>query len=235
MNAPFAVRADDAALIVSFPAPARVLSWAVLNGGFCYADHVINHHVRNDDALFCAQPARWLELAALELGLRGKVIAMATAVEMRNLVQVAFSGRGCEVTCFATVGCGNALSVGDPASVATDETMPTPLHTINVILTVLPGLSDLAMVEAIQIATEGRVRALYEARIRSSLSNLAATGTGTDCIAIVSLDKENSAYCGKHTQLGELIGLAAYTAVKNGLAQAAAVNGTDPRGSSHDE
>jgi adenosylcobinamide amidohydrolase len=92
--------------------------------------------------------------------------------------------------------------------------MPAPIHTINMILTIRPGLSDQAMVEAIQIATEGRVRALYEAGIRSSVSNLPATGTGTDCIAIVSLDKGNCSYCGKHTQLGELIGLAAYTAVK---------------------
>ena len=234
MNSPFAVRADHAALIVSFPAPARVLSWAVLNGGFCYADHVMNHHVRNDDPLFCAQPAQWLEQAALELGLRGKVVAMATAVEMKNLAQIAFSGGGCDVTCFATVGCGNALSVGDPASVATDQTIPAPLHTINMILTVRPGLADAVLVEAIQIATEGRVRALYEARIRSSLSDLAATGTGTDCIAVVSLGAERAPYCGKHTQLGELIGLAAYTAVKNGLAQAAPTNGTDPRGNSHD-
>lgn len=234
MNSHFAVRADHAALILSFPAPARALSWAVVNGGFFYADHVINHHVRNDDALFCAQPARWLEQAALEFGLRGKVIAMATAVEMKNLVQVAFAGGGCEITCFATVGCGNALSVGDPASVATDQTMPAPLHTINMILTIQPGLSDAAMVEAIQIATEGRVRALYEAPIRSSVSNLAATGTGTDSIAVVSLGADRAPYCGKHTQLGELIGRAAYTAVKNGLAQAAALNGSEPGGNSHD-
>jgi adenosylcobinamide amidohydrolase len=86
------------------------------------------------------------------------------------------------------------------------------------ILTVQPGLSDEAMVEGVQIATEGRVRALYEAGVQSSLSNLAATGTGTDCIAVVSLGGERVRYCGKHTQLGELIGRAAYTAVSKGIA-----------------
>ncbi len=68
------------------------------------------------------------------------------------------------------------------------------------ILTVQPGLSDEAMVEAIQIATEGRVRALYEAGIQSSASNLLATGTGTDCIAIVSLNAARKTYCGKYTK-----------------------------------
>jgi adenosylcobinamide amidohydrolase len=216
MNAPF-IRADQDAFILSFSAPARTLSWAVVNGGFCYADHVINHHVGNNTR-FCAQPSLWLERAALGLRLQGKVVAMATAVEMKHMVRVSMSGGGAEVTCFATVGCANALSVGDPCSVALGEQAPASLHTINIILTVQPGLTDKAMVEAIQIATEGRVRALYEAGIQSSVSGLNATGTGTDCIAIVSLDSGDAPYCGKHTQLGELIGLAAYTAVERGIA-----------------
>ncbi|MGH7875657.1 MAG: adenosylcobinamide amidohydrolase, partial [Candidatus Binatia bacterium] len=220
MNESFAVRADQDALIVSFPEPVRALSWAVLNGGFCQADHVINHHIRGDDARFCNDPQRWLEQAAARMDLQGKVVAMATAVEMKDLVQISLSGRGNEVTCLATVGCGNALSVGDPALAEAAEAAPAPLHTINMILAVLPGLTEQAMVEAIQIATEGRVRALYEAGIRSSASGLAATGTGTDCIAIVSLDNGRTAYCGKHTQVGELIGRAAYIAVKTGLEQA---------------
>jgi adenosylcobinamide amidohydrolase len=85
------------------------------------------------------------------------------------------------------------------------------------ILTVQPGLVDEAMVEAVQIATEGRVRALYEKGIKSSRSGLLATGTGTDCIAVVSLGDNPVRYCGKHTQMGELIGMAAYSAVKKGL------------------
>ena len=43
------------------------------------------------------------------------------------------------------------------------------------------------MVEAVQIVTEGRVRALYEKDIKSCRSDLPATGTGTDCVAIISL------------------------------------------------
>ena len=71
---------------------------------------------------------------------------------------------------------------------------------------------------SVETSLTGRVRALYEAGIQSSLSHLAATGTGTDCIAVVSLGAERERYCGKHTQLGELIGQAAYTAVGKGIA-----------------
>ena len=94
----------------------------------------------------------------MELGLRGKVVAMATAVQMENLSQASLSGTGAEVTCFATVGCGNALSAGDPASVMPERAAHPALHTINIITVVEPGLSEAAMVEAVQIATEGRVR-----------------------------------------------------------------------------
>jgi adenosylcobinamide hydrolase len=217
MNSTFSVRQERDALIVSFSSPARTLSWAVLNGGFCNARHVINHHVDGNDALFCAQPGPWLERAALALKLQGNVVGMATAVEMRDTVQVSLTGGGARITCFTTVGCGNALSVGDPAAVTIEQPM-TALHTINMILTVEPGLADAAMVEAVQIATEGRVRALYEKGIRSCQSGLLATGTGTDCLAVVSAGAGVEPYCGKHTKLGELIGGAAYMAVAKGLA-----------------
>jgi adenosylcobinamide amidohydrolase len=233
VNPAFVVRVEQDVSIVSFSAPVRALNWAVLNGGFCYADHIINHRVRGSDASFCAQPRSWLQRAVTELGLRGKVVAMATAVEMENLTQASLSGGGAEVTCFATVGCGNALAVGDPADVMIDKAVQPSVHTINIITVVQPGLSDEAMVEAIQIATEGRVRALYEAGIRSSASSLAATGTGTDCIAIACLDAGGARYCGKHTKLGELIGLAAYTSVKKGLMQGAATSASKPRGNGY--
>src|SRR5262245_52970914 len=133
MNSTFSVRQERDALIVSFSSPARTLSWAVLNGGFCNARHVINHHVDGNDAFFCAQPGPWLERAALALKLQGKVVAMATTIEMRDTVQVSMTSGGAWITCFTTVGCGNALSVGDPASVTLEEAAPS-LHTANMIL-----------------------------------------------------------------------------------------------------
>ena len=219
MNPAFAVRQNQDALTLTFPAPMRALSWAVLNGGFCHADHVINHHVDDGDRLFCSQPGQWLEKAVARLELHGTVVAMATAVQMKNFVRTSLRGDDIEVACFATVGCANALSVGDPASVTIENIAPYSLHTINLILLVQAGLGDQAMVEAIQIATEGRVRALYEAGIKSSASNLMASGTGTDCIAVVSLGSQRARYCGKHTRLGELIGMATYNAVRIGILQ----------------
>ena len=218
------IRLEPDALILSFPHPVRTLSWALLNGGFYLADHIVNHHVDRDDAAFAANPRRWLSEQVARLKLNGNVMAMATAVEMRCLTQGSFCSGEMEATCFATVGHSNALTVGDKSSLASSEKAAHP-HTINMILLVRPGLRDEGMVEAIQITTEGRVRALNEAGVLSSRSRLPATGTGTDCMAVASLGEDKVQYCGKHTPLGELIGLASYTAVKKGLAKGLATTG----------
>ena len=203
------------ALILSFPRPALTLSWAVLNGGFCHADHIVNHHVDVGALDFVADPAGWLRRRVDLLNLGGETVAMATAVEMAFLIPISLLDGGKRVDCFATVGCSNALSAGDRASFQEEKTASP--HTINMILLVHPGLTEEAMVEAVQIATEGRVRALHETGVLSRQSGLPATGTGTDCIAIASLGEDRLRYCGKHTSLGEMIGLAAYTAVKTGV------------------
>lgn len=212
----FCVRRERVALIITFSQPVPTLSWAVLNGGFCHANHVVNYHVDRDDAGFAANPEAWLCRQVHRLELEGKAVVMATGVEMSTLVQASFSDGAREVACFVTVGCSNALSVGDAASFQDDQLVAS--HTINMILLVHSGLREEAMVEAVQIAAEGRVRALYESGVMSCQSSLPATGTGTDCIAIASLGGGLERYCGKHTKLGELIGLAAYTAVQKGLA-----------------
>jgi adenosylcobinamide hydrolase len=210
------IRKEPDALILSFPQPVLTLSWAVLNGGFCRADHILNHQVHIGDAAFIADPELWLQKHIHRRKLRGRTVALVTGVAMTSLVEFSARHGAAEVTCFATVGCANALSAGDAASFNGDG-MACP-HTINMILLVRPGLRQEAMVEAVQIATEGRVRALYESGVLSSQSALPATGTGTDCVAVASLGELESRYCGKHTKLGELIGLASYTSVKKGVA-----------------
>jgi len=210
------IRKERDALILSFPRPVLTLSWAVLNGGFCRADHILNHQVHIGDAAFIADPELWLQKQVQRRKLHGRTVALVTGVAMTSLVQFSSRHGAAEVNCFATVGCANALSAGDAASFNGDA-IACP-HTINIILLVRPGLRQEAMVEAVQIATEGRVRALYESGVLSSRSTLRATGTGTDCIAVASLGEPESRYCGKHTKLGELLGLASYTSVKKGVA-----------------
>ena len=127
------IRLGEDALVLSFSQPARTLSWAVLNGGFCYADCLINHHVTKGDIAFATDPQKWLQDQVRRLKLQGNVVGMATAVEMRFLVQSSFASNEIEVRCFATVGHSNALSVGDRVTPALEHETVSP-HTINMIL-----------------------------------------------------------------------------------------------------
>ncbi len=140
---------------------------------------------------------------------------MMTGAQMKKAASTTEKRGDMIVTAWCTAGCSNALRVGDPASVET-----TAPGTINLIVLINRALSGVAMVEAIQIATEARVAAVLAARVKSVLSGKPATGTGTDCIVVAALDNGPAhSYCGKHTRLGELIGRAAYRSCSLALAR----------------
>ena len=68
-------------------------------------------------------------------------------------------------------------------------------------------LTGPAMVEALTIVTEAKSAALQGAGIRSSVSNVIATGTGTDSIAVVSgHGPETVRYCGEQVLFGKILG-----------------------------
>lgn len=137
----------------------------------------------------------------------GATVERASAVTLRHAELI--------VSAWCTAGCSNALRVGDSATV--ESARP---GTINLIVAINQALTDGAMVEAIQIATEGRVAAVTEAQIRSVTSGEPATGTGTDCIVVACRDDLPAhEYCGKHTRLGELIGRTAMRSCARALAR----------------
>ena len=113
----------------------------------------------------------------------------------------------------------NALRVGDHGTVELGTVEPSP-RTINIIVLINQALTASAMVEAIQIATEGRVTAVGRANIKGVISHGIATGTGTDCIVVAAPDHPaKHVYCGKHTRLGELIGRAVIRGCTRALAR----------------
>jgi adenosylcobinamide amidohydrolase len=81
------------------------------------------------------------------------------------------------------------------------------------------------MTEALQLAVEARVAALYEAGVMSVRSAAIATGTGTDCIVVAApvaalRDRADAiVYCGKHTLPGELIGQAVMRSCATAIAR----------------
>jgi adenosylcobinamide amidohydrolase len=194
----------EQSLIIRLAELYHVLSWASLGGGARYANVIVNHQVEIDNRTAIEQPRQYLRRFTKRLGLNsGTVAAMMTAANVKKTAYVNVRRGDLAIGAWCTAGCSNALRIGDPA------TTFEAAGTINLVVVINQRLSGSAMVEALAMATEGRVAAVQEGGIMSTRTNQPATGTGTDCIIVASSPRGHShQYCGKHTLLGELIGKA---------------------------
>jgi len=193
---------------VTFDQPFRVLSSAVLNGGLVEASHIVNLKVPKDlpgrDAL--GPPAALIEQHCREKGLNGNSVGMMTAAAMDSMRTTQYRDQDVEISAIVTAGISNLRRAGDKADFyAKGEQSPAP-GTINTIVVCNVSLARAAMVEVVMIAAEAKAAALQNLALLSPVSNAAATGTGTDAIAIASVcSRLKIKYAGKHTRFGELL------------------------------
>jgi adenosylcobinamide amidohydrolase len=220
-------------LAVFLPAPWLVLGWASLGGGFKRADLIVNHQIEMGDRAATEAPRVRLTqvVRALQRDPR-RAVAMMTGAQIARTGHTTLARTGLVVSAWCSAGCSNALRVGDRATVgvpragATDRRKLRAVKpgTINIIVAINQPLTRPAMAEALQIAVEARVAAVYEAGVASVRSGAIATGTGTDCIAVAapmpSSRSNPVVYCGKHTLPGELIGRAVMRSCAVALARA---------------
>ena len=147
---------------------------------------------------------------------------METAARMENVSIKENSYEDLSVTAIVTGGiCVNGGRVGDPASFVEKSDVPDEyrIGTINIILYIDADMSPGGMARALVTCTEAKVAAIQELQIGSKYSRGIATGSGTDS-SIVVADAESKIYltnAGKHSKLGELIGITVKEAVKEAL------------------
>ncbi len=198
-------------LIVSIPRDifphAHASSWAVYGGGNTLPHAIVNHNCGDLDSNVDKYVSKFIEAR----GLPAESVIMLTAVSQKFQGSAEISYDGTAVRAYATVGIGNALAAGDPASSYLGRT-----GTINIIVIVPAMLSIGGLIEGIAIATEAKVQFLYDKGVESTVSRAMATGTGTDCITFVSLGVGNETrYAGKHLPLGQFIARAVTYAMED--------------------
>lgn len=213
---PFQHRIIGSTLVVSFARPYHVLSWAILNGGFRpKVSHIVNHQVESSSA--STRPAKTLRQTAGRLGLKGTVVGLMTAADVRAYsLATARHGELC-ASAITTAGWANLAAVGEAASFVEGESPPFHPGTINLILVTNYRLTHEAMLEAVGIVTEAKVRIMYEYGLRSQATGDPASGTGTDCIAVAAGSERHYRFCGKHTKWGELVGRASLGSIRGAL------------------
>jgi len=203
-------------LVVKFRRPTHVVSWAPLNGGMrTHASHIINHCVADD--FKCEDPQKTLRQVASRIGIKGTFVGMMTAADVSKYSMARGVHQDLRAYAIATAGCGNVATVGETGAYVEGESQPIPPGTINLIVAVNYGFTHEAMLEAIAIATEAKVRVMYEFGLTSRTTGQPATGTGTDCVAVASGHDRRYLYCGKHTKWGELIGRACLEGIRGAL------------------
>ncbi|MBQ2962177.1 adenosylcobinamide amidohydrolase [Methanobrevibacter sp.] len=172
-----------------------------------------------------------------DLDLRSdKLSGLITSADMGHYSIACEKYRDIEVIAITTAGARvNAVSAGDIASYyeinadyrydldkdSDNNQDPNKPGTINTILLINTKLDESSLLLAEMIAVEAKAVALRELMISSNYSNEIATGTGTDGIAIFSnLESENfTDNVSKHAKIGELIGKAVISSIKESLAK----------------
>lgn len=191
-------------LHLRFAQPLRVLSCAVLKGGFTQADHLLNLKVPKRIEV-AETPETSLQRYAQDKGWQGTTVGMMTAASMNSFRYQTTICEGVTICALVTCGLSNLRRAGDPADVPSLLASPPEAGTINTILLTDAQLTDAAMVEAMMIITEAKTALMHSLDLRSPISGAIATGTGTDATAIISGHGPQIAYSGKHVRLGEVI------------------------------
>ncbi|WP_419765038.1 MAG: adenosylcobinamide amidohydrolase [Arcobacter sp.] len=209
---------NDEHIHLSFLSPKKILSSAILNGGFIEAEHILNKNVPLNFSS-CETPNKSLIDYAKAKGWKGNVVGMMTAASMNTLCIEQVNIEGVDISVLITAGISNARRAGDKADIQELLTVTKEVGTINLILICSARLTNAAMVEAVMLATEAKAAALQEANILSPISEKLATGTGTDAIVVVSGDgPQKIEFCGKHVLFGEVIGRLVISALRRSLA-----------------
>ena len=224
----FKVRVEKNTLVVTFPGPRNVMSWAILNGGVrTHASHIINHHI--DPRTHDPDPRRTLRQAASRIGIKGSFVGMLTGADIRRFSMACAVHNELQAYVISTAGCGNLASVGETGNYVERESPPVTAGTINIIVALNYAFTHEAMLEAMAIVTEAKVRAIYELGLKSVATGESATGTGTDCIALATGHDRRYVFCGKHTKWGELVGKASLDSLRDSLRQADSNGQGDPQ------
>ena len=200
-----ALTVDAAAVRVSSRRPLRVLSSALVGGGFGETREIVNMHV--DDVAPDSSPERDLRAFAARLGIDEPFVGLMTAAATEH-ARLAVAGEGAlTVAAIVSVGLSNTVCAG-----VTPPAPPVP-GTINVVVLLDAELTPAAMVNAVITATEAKTMALGEWQVTDP-AGAPASGTSTDAVVVACTERGAPLeYAGPGTTAGYLVAGAVRAAI----------------------
>lgn len=232
------IEREDKIIHARFLVPHRVISTCRVAGGITDSlEYIYNHqscepagHHSATASAMSDMPSEYRAAICAKHYLPAeKCATLGTAANMQYASVQHTTFRDLEVVAVCTGGVEtNGGRAGDPAGhyehegvyEKLDPIRAVPLHgTINTMLFISKDLTDGALVRTIMTATEAKTVALQELAVPSRYSDGLATGTGTDQIGVACRIGGSMPLtgAGKHSKLGELIGITVRDAVKETL------------------
>ena len=217
----FELKQTPAHIWVGFSSERPILSSAVFNGGRCAASNIVIMKVAENfkgTRQLLQTPEYTLAEYCGQLRLDGTTVGMMTSASMDSFRRVTRLSQGVEISALVTAGISNACCAGDRADWRKFQVDDNPTGTINIVIITTAMMSPAAMVEAVMIVTEAKTVAMRKLGLKSTVSGVIATGTGTDAIAVVNgFGPEVIHYCGKHVLFGEMLASAVIEAITGSL------------------
>ena len=200
---------DREAVVLSSAVPLRVLSSAVLHGGFTEGRAVINLHVERND--LCTDPSGMLAAFARRRGVPEPYVGLLTGAWTERAAMGEAAAWGIRALAVATVGLSNRTAAGrDPVAVWVPAT-------INTVVVVDADPEPAALVNAVMTTTEVKVLELIEAGIRRPDGGV-VSGTSTDAVVIAATGRGPRArFGGPASELGWTIASAVRQALEKGI------------------
>lgn len=198
---------------VQFNKPLRTISNGVIGDGIQWLSHFCNFHVEKN--YNCSEPAKdlqdWLSRYSIPYE---QSIGMMTAVNLEDVVIVTREIEGIKMLAIVTAGVGNAVDITSESSVGAVCTVGT----INTMLFIDAHFTDGALVNGYMSATEAKVKALADLKIKDPQSKTIATSTSTDAL-LLGLTQQGDAtpYAGSGTVVGKGIGQIIYSATTEAI------------------
>ncbi len=222
------VRVFPKAIVIDFIGKRNVISTSLLNGGYSEnLNHVFNFDgkkgMNNGYDLGDLSYEEHLVHVAHSFGLPPRhTTAISTTADMKNASLCIETCKNLSVCAIITAGVkGNSGRAGDPSSFDERELPDYNVKsgTINILLQINANMPPGTLSRVLMTCTEAKSVALQELLIGSKYSMGMATGTGTDgCIIMGNLDSPiKLTNAGKHSKLGELIGITVINGVKRAI------------------
>jgi len=203
---------DVQGVAVKAATPLATASSAIVGGGVAVVDAILNVHVPKGFA--CVDATAAITAFARAHAITGPYVGMLTAAWTEK-AETATARRGSlTALAIATVGLSNAITAGvSPPAAAVSAS------TINTIVVVDGGGDPAALVNACMTVTEVKTLALIEAGVKGADGHL-ATGTSTDAVVVAAtLRGASQRFGGPISDLGWVVGQAAGTALRRGIAR----------------